>query len=147
MIIRYASPRDTARLFAIWDAAVRQTHDFLAPRDFVAIAAMVRKEYLPRARLHIIEDAKGNAFGFLGLHHWHIDTLFVDPAYHRQGGGRALVEAVARDHPVLTVDVNEQNPGARLFYQRLGFVEIGRSARDHDGRPYPLLHLRRPRGG
>jgi putative acetyltransferase len=44
---------------------------------------------------------------------------------------------------VLTVDVNEQNTYAAAWYLRRGFVTIGRSETDADGRPYPLLHLRR----
>jgi putative acetyltransferase len=57
--------------------------------------------------------------------------------------GRALVEAALAAEPDLTVDVNEQNPGALAFYLRMGFVARGRSERDGQGRPYPLLHLGR----
>jgi putative acetyltransferase len=42
------------------------------------------------------------------------------------------------------VDVNEQNPEARGFYERLGFTVVARSELDGTGRPFPLLHLRRP---
>jgi putative acetyltransferase len=44
----------------------------------------------------------------------------------------------------LTVDVNEQNPAACGFYEALGFVVVGRSPVDDDGRPFRLLHMRRP---
>lgn len=57
--------------------------------------------------------------------------------------GRALVEHAAKLHPVLTVDVNEQNLSGAGFYARMGFETTGRSPVDDDGRPYPLLHLRR----
>jgi putative acetyltransferase len=43
----------------------------------------------------------------------------------------------------LTVDVNEQNPAARGFYEALGFVVVGRSPLDDGGRPFPILHMRR----
>ncbi|MGY0625916.1 MAG: GNAT family N-acetyltransferase, partial [Paraglaciecola chathamensis] len=39
------------------------------------------------------------------------------------------------------VDVNEQNPKALGFYQRIGFKVVGRSELDGQGKPYPLLHL------
>jgi putative acetyltransferase len=42
------------------------------------------------------------------------------------------------------VDVNEQNPAAVGFYEALGFVVVSRSPVDGDGRPFPLLHMRRP---
>jgi putative acetyltransferase len=40
--------------------------------------------------------------------------------------------------------VNEQNPAACGFYEHLGFVVVGRSEVDGTGRPFPLLHMRRP---
>jgi hypothetical protein len=57
--------------------------------------------------------------------------------------GTALLDDAAAHHPVLTLDFNEQNPAARAWYARRGFLETGRSETDEDGRPYPLLHLRR----
>ena len=42
----------------------------------------------------------------------------------------------------LLLDVNEQNPQARVFYESLGFVVDGRSSVDSTGRPFPLLHMR-----
>ncbi len=41
------------------------------------------------------------------------------------------------------LDVNEQNEGAVRFYAARGFAEVGRSPLDGEGRPFPLLHLRR----
>ena len=43
---------------------------------------------------------------------------------------------------VRTLDVNEQNPLAAGFYERAGFVVVGRSPVDGAGRPFPLLHMR-----
>jgi len=72
-------------------------------------------------------------------------TLFLEPAHRGRGGGRRLVaHAQALRGGELTVDVNEQNPAARGFYQALGFAVAGRSPLDADGRPFPLLHMRRP---
>lgn len=44
----------------------------------------------------------------------------------------------------LAVDVNEQNEAALRFYVALGFAVVGRSPTDSGGRPFPLLHMRRP---
>ncbi len=65
------------------------------------------------------------------------------PALHGQGLGRQLLDHVICADPstAWTVDVNEQNPGATRFYERYGFVRIGRSELDASGRPFPLLHL------
>ena len=69
--------------------------------------------------------------------------LFVDPAAQRRGVGTALLEDVASQLGELRLDVNEQNPSARAFYEAKGFREVGRSDVDGQGRPFPLLHLRR----
>ena len=47
----------------------------------------------------------------------------------------------------LAVDVNEQNEAALGFYRSLGFELVGRSPTDSGGRPFPLLHQKRPASG
>ncbi|MGE0773305.1 MAG: hypothetical protein AB7K37_16455 [Cyclobacteriaceae bacterium] len=37
--------------------------------------------------------------------------------------------------------MNEDNPGAAAFYQRMGFKVVSRSPTDPLGKPYPILHL------
>jgi len=40
--------------------------------------------------------------------------------------------------------VNEGNPGARAFYERMGFVAVGRAETDDAGRPWPLVLMEMP---
>jgi putative acetyltransferase len=68
--------------------------------------------------------------------------LFVEPARRGQGIGSSLLNHARQRHGTLTLDVNEQNPKARGFYLHHGFKEIGRSATDSAGRPFPLIHLK-----
>ncbi|WP_431470667.1 acetyltransferase [Sphingosinithalassobacter sp. LHW66-3] len=140
--IRRNTPEDATRLFALWHAAVEATHHFLSPADRSEIAAMVRDDYLPAAELWVASDAADCPVAFLGMTGAHVDALFVDPAHHGRGVGRALMDFARARHAVLTVDVNEQNPRAVGFYERLGFVRTGRSPTDDQGRPFPLLHFR-----
>lgn len=142
MRIRRSTPADAERLFALWHAAVCATHGFLTPDDLSQIADTVRADYLPTAELAVAVDAADAPMGFLGMTGAQIDSLFVDPAHHGEGIGRALIDHARELHPALTVSVNEQNPGATAFYERLGFVRTGRSPVDDAGRPFPLLHLR-----
>ncbi|PWC62002.1 GNAT family acetyltransferase [Azospirillum sp. TSH58] len=141
MPIRSSRPDDAPALFAVWLAAVRSTHDFLSEEDIGFYADLVRDQYLPAAALLVAVDGDDRPVGFLGMTGRKIDTLFVDPAWHGRGIGRALVARALEGGPELTVDVNEQNGAARAFYRRLGFREVGRSALDDSGRPFPLLHL------
>ena len=139
--IRLSRQDDAPALFAVWLTAVRSTHDFLTGEDIDFYAGLVRDQYLPTAQLLVAVDGDDTPVGFMGMTGQKIDTLFVDPALHGKGIGRALVARALENGPVLTVDVNEQNRAARAFYRRLGFREVGRSALDDSGCPFPLLHL------
>lgn len=77
------------------------------------------------------------------VHEGHVEALFIDPAHHGKGIGKALIQHALTDCPDLTVDVYEQNTEALAFYQHVGFEPIGRSEVDSQGRPYPILHLAR----
>ena len=141
VLIRTSRPEDGDRTVAIWRDAVDATHDFLTAADRQAIDLEVQR-FLPHSPLWLAVDQRDLAMGFMGLAGAHMEALFVDPAFHGIGVGRKLVGHALELHPVLTTDVNEQNNQAIGFYERLGFVRIGRSPDDGEGRPYPLIHLR-----
>jgi len=72
-----------------------------------------------------------------------ICRLVVDPAFHRRGIGRALVEAVialSRKQP-LTVSTGSANAPARSLYEGLGFDLV----RSSEVEGIPLVHYRRVR--
>ncbi|MFK0277398.1 acetyltransferase [Ensifer sp. NPDC090286] len=141
--IRPSRPDDFPRTVDIWRSAVVATHDFLTPEDFAAIEVLVRDQYLPAAEFWIAADEDDRPLGFMGMSDAQIDSLFVHADARGAGVGRRLVEHAMSLHPVLTVDVNEQNASGAGFYECLGFEIVGRSPVDDAGRPYPLLHLRR----
>lgn len=143
--VRLSTPADGGRAVEIWRSAVRSTHDFVSRDDMTAIDAEV-EAFLPSVSLWLACDDDGAVLGFMGLTGGHLESLFVDAASHGRGVGRCLVEHAVALAGTLTTDVNEQNLGARAFYERLGFVAIGRSPTDDAGRPYPLVHLRRQIG-
>ena len=145
--IRSAAPSDHPRLLELWRASVEATHHFLAPADIDWYEEVVAG-YLPQLgdlRVAVLDngEAEGVVAGFIAQDDGEIHMLFVDPALHGQGIGTLLLEDVGADGGELRVDVNEQNPVARRFYLGRGFVEVGRSELDGEGRPFPLLHLQR----
>lgn len=142
MRVRAGTSADVPRALEIWRAAVDATHGFLTTEDRLAIDRMVARDFLPHAELWLAEDATGRVQGFLVMDGAMIDALFVDPAVHARGIGRALVHYALTLAPDALVDASEQADNALPFYEARGFVRIGRSETDPQGRPYPVIHLR-----
>lgn len=142
MKIRRGTSIDVPRALAIWRAAVDATHGFLTPDDRAEIDVMVAEQFLPHAEIWLADDNQGIAQGFLVMDSEMIDALFVDPAVYGRGFGSFLLDYALTLSPNATVDANEQASNALPFYEARGFVQTGRSERDPQGRPYPLIHLR-----
>lgn len=141
--MRPATSDDHAALLRVWRRAVEATHHFLTAED-VDFYERAVAAYLPRMTdLRVVDDADGRPAGFVAQDGGEIHMLFVDPRLHGHGLGTRLLDSVAAEQPVLRLDVNEQNESGRRFYAARGFVEVGRSPLDGEGRPFPLLHLRR----
>ena len=145
MRVRRTIPDDRAQLVHLWERAVRATHDFLTEADVAALRPLVAEELASDATdWWVLVSPRETPLGFLGMASDTIEALFVDPDSQRRGGGSLLVaHALSLASGPLLVDVNEQNESARRFYERLGFVVVGRSPDDSAGRPWPLLHMRR----
>ncbi|MNC50660.1 putative N-acetyltransferase YjaB [compost metagenome] len=90
----------------------------------------------------MVAEKNGNPTGFMGIAAGKIEMLFLSPDYAGQGTGRRLVELAVRTHNVRYVDVNEQNPKARGFYEHMGFEVVERLALDEQGNPFPILKMR-----
>jgi putative acetyltransferase len=141
--IETPSLSDQPRLLDIWEAAVRATHDFLEEHDIQVLKPLLIEQYFPQVALSCVRNQDGSIAGFLGYAAGNIEMLFVDPAAHGMGIGRALLNNAVTRLGATQVDVNEQNPKALGFYLSQGFVVERRSPLDGGGRPFPILHLRR----
>lgn len=141
--IRASRPEEGATLVAIWRRAVDATHHFLSAEDRRSIDAEVCA-FLPHAPVTVAVDEHDHPRGFMLIDGTHMEALFIDPVVRGTGVGRQLVQHGLSLHGALSTDVNVQNAQAVGFYQRMGFVETGRSELDSQGRPYPLIHLHYP---
>jgi putative acetyltransferase len=142
MQIRPAHFEDGHALLNIWLRSVRATHRFLTEADIQSLLMSARDRWLVGLEVWVLTQ-DDQLIGFMGMSDHKIEALFLAPEHLRRGGGRLLVEHAASRHPILLVDVNEQNSAARCFYEALGFVIDGHSEVDRQGRPFPLLHMRR----
>jgi putative acetyltransferase len=59
--------------------------------------------------------------------------LFLNPDYIGKGLGRQLIDFAFSNFDIRYVDVNEQNPKATEFYQKIGFEIFDRSEKDDLG--------------
>ncbi|WP_042285123.1 acetyltransferase [Nocardiopsis alba] len=134
-------------LVEVWRQAVVATHAFLTPEDIEDYRVRLGEQWLPAVELHVAVDVDDRPVGFLGMDGHRVEMLFVADRGRGRGVGTRLIEWAASRHPVLELDVNEQNPGALAFYESRGFRVVGRSPLDGEGRPFPLLHMRRNEQG
>lgn len=145
MKIRQGTPSDHKRLLDIWLRSVRATHRFLAEEDVQFLLPLVRDQALIQLELWVLVADNDQTAGFMGLDGNKLEALFLDPAFHRRGFGRQLVDHARALHGPLEVDVNEQNPEALEFYKAMGFTVRARSPLDATGKPFPILHMRESR--
>ncbi len=154
MKIASPSKSDYPELLAVWEASVRATHDFLQEEDIAFLKPLIRDQYLDAVELKCVRgdiggdvigdgtgDGQGRILGFMGVAENKIEMLFVLPECRGQGIGTFLCNYAIENVSVSLVDVNEQNPQARGFYEHLGFQVTGRSPVDGQGKAFPLLHM------
>lgn len=131
-------------LAELWEASVQATHDFLSEEDILFFRSFVVNDYLPTANLYCIRE-NGIPVAFIGISGKEIETLFVHPDARGKGYGKHLLEFAVDEFGTERVDVNEQNEQAVGFYRHMGFEVISRDETDGYGKPFPILHMQRPR--
>lgn len=140
-MIQIATKEDFPILIEIWERSVRATHHFLPESEIKELKPLILNEYFQHVLLH--QDIQDNQIiGFIGTSPDNIEMLFIEPDFRGQGIGKALTLFVIEKLNIQKVDVNEQNPQAVGFYQKLGFEVISRSELDGQGKAYPLLYLK-----
>ena len=127
-------------LLSVWEGSVRATHLFLSESEIARL-----REYVPQALLAVeilVVAQKGGApDAFMGVEDGSLEMLFVAPQERGRGLGRRLLRYGIDRLGVNRLAVNEQNPQARGFYERMGFKVFKRTELDEQGCPYPLLYM------
>ena len=129
-------------LLGIWEASVRASHHFLTEEDIQSLCPQAEEAIRQIETLWAVDD--GNALiGFMGIQSGKIEMLFLHPDYFRKGIGRTLIQKAVSEAGVEYVDVNEQNPQAVRFYEKMGFRTFRRDSTDDQGNPFPILRMER----
>ena len=136
------TPELVDALVAIWGRSVRATHAFLSEAEVAEIAPFV-PEAIKGVEALVVAEVDGAPVGFMGVQEGRLEMLFLDPAVRGQGLGRRLLAYGIEELGVTELTVNERNPQTVGFYEHLGFTTYRRTDLDEEGRPYPLLYMRR----
>ena len=136
------TPELVGQLVEVWERSVRATHAFLSEREVAEIRPFVPQAIEGVGALVAAESGDGPV-GFMGVQDGRLEMLFLDPAVRGRGLGRRLLALGIERLGVIELTVNEQNPGAVGFYEHMGFSTYRRTELDEEGRPYPLLYMRR----
>lgn len=130
------------KLLVIWESSVRATHNFLSDPEINNI-----KKYVPHALRRvshlIVAYDENEPVAFMGINDLKLEMLFVDANQRGNGIGKALITYGIHNLDINELAVNEQNPGARGFYEHMGFKAVERSEFDDQGNPYPILIMKR----
>ena len=131
-----------AQLIRIWKDSVRASHHFLTEDDICHLTPQAEGALRFIDTLLVAYETE-NPVGFMGIQAQKIEMLFLSPACFGQGLGKRLVRLAFDKWDVRYVDVNEQNEGARGFYERMGFKVFKRNKLDSEGNPFPILEMGR----
>lgn len=140
--VKERSPNLINKLLEVWEDSVKATHLFLTSEEIKHI-----KEYVPQAlkeipHLVIIENDKEIPIAFMGVQGTKLEMLFVKNDERKKGLGKKLLKYGIENYNIDELTVNEQNPGAKEFYEYMGFETYKRSELDEQVSPYPILYMK-----
>ena len=141
-VVSDRTPELVGQLVDVWERSVRKTHAFLSEEEIAEIKLFV-PQALASVETLVVAKRDGSPVGFMGVQDGRLEMLFLDPEARGRGLGRALLTYGIEQLGVNELTVNEQNPQAVGFYEHLGFKTHRRTETDEEGRPYPLLYMRR----
>ena len=130
------------QLLIVWKNSVKETHLFLSKDEIENIEPYVFQALNNIKHLIIETDDNGDPIAFMGIEDNKLEMLFIAPDFREKGLGKKLLLYEIENYQVNELDVNEQNPQAKGFYEYMGFKIYKRDELDGQGNPYPILHMR-----
>jgi putative acetyltransferase len=119
-MIRDYQPADFDQLINAWLKASKLAHPFLSDGFLKKEIDNIRDIYIPNTETIVYEHG-GTVIGFLSLMRDEVGAIFLDPHYHGQKIGKALMDHAAGIRQRLELDVFKENHIGQKFYFRYGF--------------------------
>lgn len=122
-MIREYKNSDFQDLINAWLAASKLAHPFLS-QDFLDQEIInIRDIYLPNADTYVFEK-DGKVIGFIALIGNEVGAIFLDPTFHGQGIGKAMMDHATNIRGWLELDVFKENKVGQRFYFGYGFQVV-----------------------
>ena len=131
-IIRPYTPKDLEDLLSAWENASRLAHSFLSEEFLKQERMNITNLYLPKSETWVVE-VDSRVVGSISLLGNEVGGLFLQPAYHGRGLGRALMLKAVEQRGDLVLDVFEKNRIGRKFYESFGFVKTAEKMEEETG--------------
>ncbi|MCO4785039.1 MAG: GNAT family N-acetyltransferase [Marinomonas atlantica] len=120
LIIRQYRTSDLEAVLDSWERATRLAHDFMSDEFIAQERKNIINLYLPNTDTWVAE-VDGEVQGFIALMGNEVGAIFLQPAFHDRGIGKALMDKAQELHDNLEVEVFKENTIGRQFYTRYGF--------------------------
>jgi putative acetyltransferase len=120
MQIRQYKNSDLDAVLSSWEAATRLAHPFMTDAFIAQERINITEIYMPNTDTWVAES-DGQVKGFIALMGNEVGAIFLQPEYHGQGLGKALMDKAQALHGDLEVEVFKENSIGRKFYSKYGF--------------------------
>lgn len=142
--ILYLDSQTLRQFMGVWEESFKSICPAIPAAELDIIRASVEDSLRSAKDLTCMKDAHGSILAFMYIKGNKIEMLYVHPRAKKQGLGKMLVTYAVSAQKVRFVDVGAEDPGARVFFEKLGFQVYDQSDRDSLGNPLPTLHMRLP---
>ena len=131
-----------SKLLEVWEDSVKATHLFLSDDEIKNIKKYVPQAIFEVSHLVVMENESHQPIAFMGIEDIKLEMLFIKNSERGKGLGKQLLNYGIENYNVNELEVNEQNPSAKEFYEHMGFKTYKRTELDAQGNSYPILYMK-----
>ena len=139
ILIRPYRESDLEGVLNTWEAASLLAHPFLSQDFMDQERENIARVYMPITDTWVAE-VDSQVAGFIALMGNEVGAIFLQPACHGKGIGKALMDKAQSLHGELEVEVFEANTIGRRFYDDYGFELVDKKLHSPTGQS--ILRMR-----